>query len=100
MFWKYFFSSASVRFHGTIYQLKNLNGRTNVTAYPIHKFNESDDFLKLITTSYILVDALEMLKMENLSYIPHISYMEKSEEFWMETVTILTSFLYKFRIDL
>ena len=54
------------------------------TAKPIHKFNESDDLFKLITT--FLVAALEMLKMENLSDIPHnISYMEKPEQFWMET---------------
>ena len=66
---------------------QNLIGRTNVTAKPIHKFNESDDFFKLIITSYILVAALEILQMENLSDIPHISYnnMEKPEEFWMET---------------
>ena len=85
MVWKYFFSSASAGDHGTMCQLKNLIGRTNVMAKPIHKFNESDDLKKLITTSYILVAALEILQMENLSDSLHISYMEKPEEFWMET---------------
>ena len=49
-----------------MYQLKNLVGRTNVSTDPIRKFNESDDFFKLITTSHILVAALEILKKNDL----------------------------------
>ena len=68
-----------------MYQLRILIGRTNVSSDPIHKFNESDDFLKLITTSHILVAALQILKMDDLNDIPHVPYMENPQDFWMET---------------
>ena len=64
-----------------MYQLRNLIGRTNVSSDPIHKFNESDDFLKLITTSHILVAALQILKMDDLNDIPHVPYMENPQDF-------------------
>lgn len=36
-----------------MYQLRNLIRRSNVSADPIHKFNESDDFFRLLVKCHI-----------------------------------------------
>lgn len=68
-----------------MYQLRNLIGRSNVNADPIHKFNECEDFFKLVVTCNILVAAMEILKMENLTDIPTIPTVAKPQDLWMET---------------
>ena len=83
--WKYFYSTTSAADHGTMYQLRNLIGRSNVSADPVHKFNESDDFFRLIVTCYILVAAMELLQMKILEDVPSLSGVEKPQELWMET---------------
>lgn len=65
-----------------MHQLRNLIGRTNVSKDPIHRFNESDDFFKLIITCYVLVAAMKHLKMEALDDIPNIA---DPQSLWMRT---------------
>lgn len=69
-----------------MYQLRNLIGRSNVSADPVHKFNESDDFFKLVVTCYILIAAMKSLKMKALEDVPCMSGVEEPRELWMETV--------------
>ncbi len=82
--WKYYFSSKSAGEHGTLYQLRNLISRLNVTADSIHHFNECDDFFKLIVSSHIIAVAMEELKMSSMDDIPTISSIEEPEMLWME----------------
>ena len=71
--WKYFFDTQSSKEHGTIYQLKNLLNRTNVTTVPKHNFNTCDDFIKLIITCFILAAAMKTLGMKELNDKPSSS---------------------------
>ncbi len=81
--WKYFHSFCSGSNHCTLYQLRNLIGRTNVSADPTKKFNESDDFFKLIVECHILVAAFEHLIMKSLSDVPVISNIINPQYLWM-----------------
>ena len=53
-----------------MYQVRNLIGRSNVSKSPGKNFNASDDFIKLIITSYIVTAAMEYLKMDSLTDSP------------------------------
>ena len=75
-----------------MFQLWNLIGRSNISNDPIHKFNESDDFFKLLISCYILAAAMELLKMKALDGIPSISTVEKPEELWMQTAEARETF--------
>ncbi len=68
-----------------MYQLRNLIGRSNVNADPVHKFNECDDFFKLVATCHILAAALQKLQMKALDDIPSISSVNQPQDLWMET---------------
>ena len=74
----------SVGQHGTMYQLRNLIALSNVNADPIHKFNECEDFFKLVVTCHILVAAMEILHMEDLTDIPTIPTVGKQQDLWMQ----------------
>ena len=84
MAWKYYYSTSSAGEHGTMYQLRNLIARSNVNADPIHKFNECEDFFKLSVTCHILVAAMEILHMEDLTDIPTIPTVGKQQDLWMQ----------------
>lgn len=83
--WKYYYSSRSARDHGTMYQLRNLISRSNVSAHPVKSYNESDDFFRVIVTSRIFAAALKHLHMKSLADVPSISAVEHPEDLWMET---------------
>ena len=57
--WKYFYSTVSAGEIGTLFQLRNVTGRTNVNADPVHRFNECDDFFRLVVTCHVLVQCLQ-----------------------------------------
>ncbi len=67
-----------------MYQLRNLIGRSNVSADPVHKFNECDDFFHLLVTCHILAAAMKFLQMTNLDGTPCLSSVTKPEDLWME----------------
>ncbi len=67
--WKCFYSFCSGSDCGTLYQLRNLIGRTNVSANPTKKYNDSDDIFKLILECHVLVAAFEHLSMKSLSML-------------------------------
>ena len=83
--WKYYYSAESARNHSTMYQLRNLISRSNVSAHPVKSYNESDDFFRVIVTSQILAEALKHLHMKSLADVPFITAREHPEDLWMET---------------
>ena len=64
------YKTASSKEIGTLYQLRNVINRRNVTAKPKKDFNAHDDFFTLIVTGYVLGAAMEILGMENLEDDP------------------------------
>lgn len=66
-----------------MYQLRNLIGRSNVPTDPTKKYNECDDFFKLVIRCHVLVAAFKYLNMESLSDIPTISGVNNPQELWM-----------------
>ena len=49
-------------------------GRINVSADPIRRFNECEDFFKLIINCFLLVAAMKFLKMISLSDVHSLSF--------------------------
>ena len=70
--WKYFYSTVSAGEIGTLFQLSNVIGCTNVNADPVHRFNECDDFFRLVVTCHVLVSAMKLLSMKALDDIPSL----------------------------
>ena len=66
-----------------MYQLHHLIGQSNVSGDTTQKYNECDDFLKLIITCYILVAEFQHLKIESLSDIPKINDVNNPQDLWM-----------------
>ena len=83
--WKYFYSKKSAREHGTLYQLRNLLGRTRLTSKPVNNFNACDDFFKLVITCQILAASLEVLGMKSLSDTPSSTVLSDLHNVWIET---------------
>ncbi len=81
--WKYYYSIFSGADHGTLYQLRNLIGQSNVSGDPTKKYNECDDFFKLIVKCHILVAALQHLNMKSLTDVPDIDSVSNPENLWM-----------------
>ena len=54
---------------GTLYQLRNLTNRRNVTKQVKSDANSNKDFLELCSTGYILVSVMTILGMSDI----HIS---------------------------
>ena len=71
MIWKYFYSKKSVREHGTLYQLRNILHRTNVSQ-PDKDFNACEDFFVIVIDSHILAAALQVLGMESIHDQPRV----------------------------
>ena len=71
--------------HGTLFQLRNMIGRINVSADPIRRFNECEDFFKLIINCFLLVAAMKFLKMTSLSDVPSLPHVNQANELWMES---------------
>ncbi len=63
--------------------MRNLIGRTNVSADPTKKYNECDDFFKLIGECHVLVAAFEHLSMKSHSDVPVISGVINPQDLWM-----------------
>ena len=86
MIWKYFYSEKSASEHGTLYQLRNLLNRVNVTKKPKKNFDACEDFLCTVLHSLLLMGSMKVLGMELLDDNPQSSIMPNCENLWMETV--------------
>ncbi len=67
---------------GTLYQLRNLINRKNVTKKAKSNVNANKDFLEVCTTAYIIVAVLDFLGMADLSCPPHSPLIPP--DLWME----------------
>ena len=68
--WKGLYSTASVSDGGTMYHLRNLINRRNVTSDPSHNVDPSEDFFITIVEAYILNAAMDLYQMKSLSDDP------------------------------
>ena len=78
--WKYFYDVRSVREHDTMYQLRNLINRTNVTVKPT-----CDNFFNTLVTSHILVAPLDYLGMKSINDTPSTETIPSSETLWISS---------------
>ena len=85
MIWKYFYSLSSSSQHGTLFQLRNLIGRTNVKGKPIDCFDPSEDFFVLIVEAHIIVAAMTLLEMTTMGDVPSTQYLPFGEMTWTQT---------------
>ncbi len=82
MIWKRLYSTASTAEIGTLFQLRNLINRRNISTEPDNNYNAHDDFLSLTVIGYVLGAAMEILGMESVNDQPH-------EEILPQTVWML-----------
>ena len=67
-----------------MYQLRNLIGRSNVSAKPVKAFNQCSDFFKLVVVCHILAAALKHLNMVSLTDTPNVSRVQEINDLWLE----------------
>ena len=70
MIWKHFLSTKSSAEHGTLYQLRNLLGRSNVVTDPTKDFNACEDFLLVVISGHIITAAMKALGMKKMDDTP------------------------------
>lgn len=85
LIWRYVYSTKSAADHGSLYQLRNIIGRTSVVTVPLDDFNACDDFAKLIMTCHILSAATTLLKMSTLEDLPKHPKITNGIDTWMQT---------------
>ena len=78
--WKHTMNQKSACEHGTMYQMKNYLGRSNVVMSPKNNMNSCKDFLVLLLHSYITVAAMKVVELDKIDNWP--SYIQ--EEMWIE----------------
>lgn len=68
--WKRLYSTASVSDGDTMYHLRNLINRRNVTSDPSHNVDPSEDFFITIVEAYIFNAVMYLYQMKSLSDDP------------------------------
>ena len=83
--WKHFYSTDSAGEHGTLFQLRNLLGRSNVVTDPTKDFNACEDFLLVVTSASIITATMKVLKMKSVNDKPTASTAIglKPDDVWM-----------------
>ena len=71
--------------YGTLYQLKNLTGRTNVKKKPIDSFDPCEDCFVLVTKAHVVAAAMELLKMTSLHDVPSTDFVPQGDLTWTQT---------------
>ena len=66
---------------GTLYHLRNLINRRNITKRPQKNVNAAEDFLEVVIVSYILTDVMTLLGMKSLHDIPSSPLV--TQDVWM-----------------
>ncbi len=70
--------------HGTVYQLRNLIGRSNVKVSPKNSMNESEDFLAVLINGYVTCAAMHILCMKSAdewpSSIPEDIWIQENDD--------------------
>ena len=68
--WKHFFKNNSSADHGTLYQLRNRLGCSNVVSDPKKDFNTCEDFLHVVFSGHIIAAAMKALGMKAMDDKP------------------------------
>lgn len=68
--WKRLFKTKSGMERGTLYQLRNLINRRNVSSKPKSNVNASEDFLEIVVIAYVVAAAMCYLRMTSMGDIP------------------------------
>ena len=69
---------------GTLYQLRNLLGRSSVVKKPLDDFNACDDFFVLVVKCHVIAAAMKMLNMSQTSQVPFSPLFPPLENKWIE----------------
>ncbi len=67
---------------GTLYQLRNLLNRRNISKHPKSNVNATEDFLEAVVIGHILATAMSYLGMTSLCDSPSTSLF--TQDVWME----------------
>jgi L1 cell adhesion molecule like protein len=65
---------------GTLYQLRNLINRRNVTNKVKSDVNTAEDFFELVVTGHIITSAMELLGMSSVDEVPSSQFVPSPEE--------------------
>ena len=85
MIWKYYYSSKSASQHGTLYQLRNLTGRTNVKGKPLDSFDPCENIFLVVIEAHIVAAAMKKLKMTTVYDTPSEEFAPQGAITWTET---------------
>ena len=66
---------------GTLYQIRNLIDRRNITKHPKSDVNAAEDFLEVVIISHILTAVMTYLGMNSLNEMPSTEFL--SQDIWM-----------------
>ena len=69
---------------GTLYQLRNLINRRNITKSVKSDMNACEDFFEVVVTGHIIASAMELLGMSSIDDVPSSTIIESPEEVWMK----------------
>ena len=79
--WKRLYKTSSGMEKGTLYHLRNLINRRNITKRPKNNVNAAEDFLEVVIVSYILTAVMTLLGMKSLHDIPSSPLV--TQDVWM-----------------
>ena len=69
--WKRLYKTTSASDSGTIFQLRNIINRKNISKKPKKDVNSHEDFFHLVVDAHVLAAAMEFLGMEDLDEEPN-----------------------------
>ena len=76
---------------GTLYQIRNLINRRNVTSKPKSDVNAAEDFLEIVVVGYIIAAIMAYLSMTSLEDVPDPNIV--AEDIWWQDDMVRASLL-------
>ena len=92
MIWKELYSDNSASDHGTLYQLRNVMHRRNVSNMPKRNVNASEDFFNVAVASHVVAAAMHIMGTASLSSPPETLDSECFQTVCEEVVNRYVSF--------
>ena len=83
---------------GTLYQIRNLIDRRNITKHPKSDVNAAEDFLEVVIISHILTAVMTYLGMNSLDEMPSTEFL--SQDIWMSDGKEIRELLTKISTDI
>ena len=69
---------------GTLYQLRNLIIRRNVTKNVKNDMNACEDFFEVVVVRHVIASAMELLGMSSIDDLPSFTITQSPEDVWMK----------------